>query len=192
MCSVHTGGRVRSLRRLAREDLVQHQPKRIDVAPRVDVLAGGTQSTVQDAPGRRGYWHIGVPPSGPFDGYSLRLGNRLLGNPENAAGIEITMQGPSLVFSRDTQVVITGAPIEATAQQRSVPMWQTVTMAAGTTLHLGRIRDAGARAYLCVAGGVQCPQYLGSRSTFRRNPSFSFCEGSMSDRPGVSIIGCHR
>jgi urea carboxylase len=136
------------------------------VPARIDVLAGGTQTTVQDAQGRRGYWHIGVPPSGPFDGYSLRLGNRLLGNPEDAAGIEITMQGPGLLFSRDTQVVITGAPIEAKAGDRAVPMWEVVTIMAGTPLQIGRIRGAGARAYLCVAGGVQCPQYLGSRSTF--------------------------
>jgi urea carboxylase len=136
------------------------------VPARIDVLAGGTQTTVQDAQGRRGYWHIGVPPSGPFDGYSLRLGNRLLGNAEDAAGIEITMQGPGLLFSRDTQVVITGAPIEAKAGEQSVPMWEVVTILAGTPLQLGRIRDAGARAYLCVAGGLQCPQYLGSRSTF--------------------------
>ena len=136
------------------------------VPARIDVLAGGTQTTVQDAPGRRGYWHVGVPPSGPFDGYSLRLGNRLLANPENAAGIEITMQGPALLFSRDTQVVITGAAIEVTAGDKPVPMWEVVTLAAGTTLKLGRIRDAGTRAYLCVAGGIRCPAYLGSRSTF--------------------------
>ena len=136
------------------------------VPSRIDVVAGGTQTTVQDARGRRGYWHVGVPPSGPFDGYSLRLGNRLLGNPEDAAGIEITLQGPSLVFSRDTQVVITGAPIEAKIGDHAAPMWEVVTVAAGMPLQLGRIRDAGARAYLCVAGGVQCPEYLGSRSTF--------------------------
>ena len=136
------------------------------VPPRIDVLSGGTQTTLQDARGRRGYWHIGVPPSGPFDGYSLRVGNRLLGNDEDAAGIEITMQGPDLQFSRDTQIAICGAPIEVRIDHQPLPMWEVVTISAGKTLQLGRIGKAGARAYLCVAGGVQCPEYLGSRSTF--------------------------
>lgn len=133
---------------------------------RIDVLQGGTLSTVQEAVGRKGYWHVGVPPSGPFDGYSMRLGNRLLGNAENAAAIEITLQGPSLRFSRDTQVVICGAEIDARSADQTVPMWQVVTISAGQTLQLGRIATTGTRSYLCVAGGIQCPEYLGSRSTF--------------------------
>lgn len=133
---------------------------------RIDVLQGGTQSTLQEAVGRRGYWHVGVPPSGPFDGYSLRLGNRLLGNPDDAAGIEITLQGPQLQFSRDTRIVLCGADIEASTADGSVPMWTSVTINAGDTLRIGRVTGAGVRSYLCVAGGIQCPEYLGSRSTF--------------------------
>ncbi|MCB1875641.1 MAG: urea carboxylase [Chromatiales bacterium] len=136
------------------------------VPARIDVIQGGTQTTVQDALGRRGYWHVGVPPSGPFDGYSPRLGNRLLGNDEDDAGLEITLQGPSLQFSQATQIVLCGSAIEARIDAKPVPLWQVVEIPAGATLHLGRIRDAGARAYLCVAGGIQCPRYLGSRSTF--------------------------
>ncbi|POP51623.1 urea carboxylase [Zhongshania marina] len=139
---------------------------------RIDVLQAGTQTTIQDYPGRSGYWDVGVPPSGPFDNYSFRLANRLLGNDDDAAGLEITLQGPSLQFSEATDVVIGGAELPATlvggtAGQDGITLapWQVIHIEAGQTLHLGRI-SAGARAYLAVAGGVQCPEYLGSRSTF--------------------------
>jgi urea carboxylase len=139
---------------------------------RIDVLQAGTQTTIQDYPGRSGYWDVGVPPSGPFDNYSFRLANRLLGNDDDAAGLEITLQGPSLQFSEATDVVIGGAEIPATLlggsagqDGKTLAPWQVIHIEAGQTLHLGRI-SAGARAYLAVAGGVQCPEYLGSRSTF--------------------------
>ena len=61
----------------------------------VSVLAGGFATTVQDYPGRRGYWHVGVPPSGPMDSLAFRLGNRLLENPEGTAGLEVTLLGPT-------------------------------------------------------------------------------------------------
>jgi urea carboxylase len=133
---------------------------------RIDVLQGGTQTTIQDYPGRRGHWDVGVPPSGPFDSYSFRLGNRLLNNPDAAAGLEITMQGPTLQFSRDTRVVISGAPIDARLDSEAVPRHQLIDIQAGQTLVLGRIQNAGARSYLAVSGGIDCPAYLGSRSTF--------------------------
>jgi urea carboxylase len=134
---------------------------------RIDVVQGGTQTSIQDVPGRSGYWHVGVPPSGPFDNYSFRLANRLLGNDADCAGLEMTLQGPQLTFSVETQIVLAGAAIEASLDGVViVPPLTVVTINAGQTLQLGRIRDRGARAYLCVRGGIQCPQYLGSRATF--------------------------
>ncbi len=133
---------------------------------RVDVIQGGTQTTLQDFPGRQGHWDVGVPPSGPFDSHSFRLANRLLDNAEDAAALEITLQGPTLSFASATQIVITGAEIEAKLDDQPLPQWQVVSVAAGQTLQLGRIRDAGSRAYLAVRGGFQCPAYLGSRATF--------------------------
>jgi len=133
---------------------------------RIDVLQPGTQTTIQDYPARTGYWHVGVPPSGPFDNYSFRLGNRLLGNDAKAPGLEITLQGPALKFSRDTLVVIAGADCAPTLDKTPVAMWQVLAVQAGQVLECGRIRGAGARAYLCVEGGLDCPEYLGSRSTF--------------------------
>jgi urea carboxylase len=136
------------------------------VPSRVDVLQAGTQTTIQDYPARQGYWDVGVPPSGPFDSYAFRLANRLLGNDERAAGLEITMQGPTLKFSSETRLAITGADIEATLDDEPVEMWSPVSVSPGQILSLGRIKQQGARSYLAISGGIQCPEYLGSRSTF--------------------------
>jgi len=133
---------------------------------RIEVLQGGTQTTIQDYPARTGYWHIGVPPSGPFDNYSFRLGNRLLNNDIKAAGLEITLQGPILKFSGDTNIVLTGAEIDAKLDGRAVSINEVINIKSGQQLQLGRIHDRGARTYLCVAGGIQCPDYLGAKSTF--------------------------
>ncbi len=136
----------------------------------VDVLAPGAQTTVQDYPGRTGYWNIGVPPSGPFDSLSFRLANAMLGNPPDAAGLEITVAGPTLRFSRACAIVIAGAELPCILSgpdgERSVPMWTRVEAPAGSVLKLGAISGAGMRAYLAVAGGFACPIYLGSRATF--------------------------
>ena len=133
---------------------------------RIDVLQAGTQTTIQDYPARTGYWDVGVPPSGPFDNYAFRLANRLLENESNAAGLEITVQGPTLRFSCATQIVIAGATSEAEVDGQPVPLYKVVSVEAGQTLSLGRVQYSGARTYLCVRGGIQCPEYLGSRSTF--------------------------
>ncbi|MBW9271021.1 MAG: urea carboxylase [Candidatus Thiodiazotropha sp. (ex. Lucinisca nassula)] len=133
---------------------------------RIDVLQGGTQTTVQEYPARTGYWDVGVPPSGPFDNYSFQLANRLLGNPAGAAGMEITMQGPSLKFSCNCRIALTGAEIEASLDGKPLAMWTAVEIHTGQTLSLGRIKQQGARSYLAVNGGIDCPDYLGSKSTF--------------------------
>ncbi|MEC8428821.1 MAG: urea carboxylase, partial [Pseudomonadota bacterium] len=133
---------------------------------RVDVIQGGTQTTIQDYPARTGYWDVGVPPSGPFDNYSFQLANRLLQNQVGDAGLEITMQGPTLKFAADSQIVIGGAQIDATLDGEALSLWQVVDVQAGQLLKLGRVAEQGARSYLAVRGGIQCPDYLGSKSTF--------------------------
>jgi len=132
----------------------------------LDVLAGGTLTTVQDYPGRSGYWPVGVPPSGPFDSLSFRLGNRLLGNDEEAAGLEFTLNGPTLRFNQATRIALTGADMQATLDGDAVDCYQAITVHPGQVLKLGKVRGEGARAYLSLAGGIQCTPYLGSRSTF--------------------------
>ncbi len=133
---------------------------------RIDVIKAGTMTTIQDLPGRKGYWDVGVPPSGPFDSYSFALVNRLVGNAEDAAGIEITLDGPSLKFSCDTYIALGGAAARATLDGEDIECWQTIAVKAGQVLSIGKITGAGARTYLSIAGGIQCPKYLGSRSTF--------------------------
>jgi urea carboxylase len=132
----------------------------------INVLDGGTMTTVQDYPGRLGYWNVGVPPSGPFDSLALRLANAIVGNAPEAAGLEITLSGPMLEFNRPAVVALCGADMAATLDHQPLPMWQAVEVSAGSILRIGSARGAGMRSYLAVAGGLDVPQYLGSRSTF--------------------------
>ncbi|MGN0915753.1 MAG: urea carboxylase [Succinivibrio sp.] len=132
----------------------------------IDILTSGTQTTIQDYPGRVGMWDVGVPPSGPFDNLSFRLANRLLNNPEDAAGLEITVSGPTLSFNCDSEIALTGAEIKATLDGCDVKMYQPLKVKAGQVLKLGKVKEGGVRAYLAVQGGFNCPLYLGSRSTF--------------------------
>ena len=131
-----------------------------------EVLDGGMQTTIQDYPGRLGYWHVGVPPSGPMDALAFRVANRLVGNCEDAAALEMTTTGPRLRFDVEATVAITGADMRPTLDGTPVQLWRSVRVAAGSVLHLGRVQNGGARAYLAVAGGIDAPQFLASRSTF--------------------------
>ncbi len=131
-----------------------------------DVLSAGTMTTIQDYPGRTGYWHVGVPPSGPYDPYSFQLGNRLLENPVNCAGLELTLNGPTLRFNTATQIVLTGASMQAMLDESAIPFWEVISIRAGQTLKLGKVSVAGARAYLLIKDGIQCPTYLDARATF--------------------------
>ncbi|RML55632.1 Urea amidolyase-related protein [Pseudomonas amygdali pv. morsprunorum] len=141
------------------EGLVYH-------ADTFEVLSGGTQTSVQDYPGRLGYWAVGVPPSGPMDSRALRQGNRLLGNAEGCAALEITMSGPLLRFNTDAVIAVTGAHVPITLDGEPCAMNTALLVGAGSTLALGTIEGAGVRSYLCVRGGLDVPDYLGSKSTF--------------------------
>ncbi|WP_410669173.1 urea carboxylase [Amycolatopsis sp. cmx-4-68] len=136
-----------------------------DAEPRVDVVRGGTMTTVQDWPGRTGFWSVGVPPSGPMDDLSLRLGNLALGNPEGAPGLECTVDGVTLRFSHATEVCVTGAPTTVLLDGTEVPLWTPVAVPAGATLDV-RACTAGLRSYVLVRGGIDVPAFLGSASTF--------------------------
>ncbi|MER5751904.1 urea carboxylase [Streptomyces sp. NPDC002088] len=138
-----------------------------DPTPRVEVVSGGTLTTVQDWPGRTGYWQVGVPPCGPMDDLSFRLGNRALGNHEGAPGLECTLQGPSLRFTRSTTVCVTGAPAPVTVDGTPVTQWEPVTVPANAVLAIGAPTEHGLRTYVLFAGGgLDVPAFLGSASTF--------------------------
>ena len=132
----------------------------------VDVLDGGTQTTVQDYPGRLGYWEVGVPPSGPMDSLAFQLANRLVGNASHAAGLECTVTGPTLKFRSDAVIALTGADMEAKLDGKRVARWEPIAVKAGSTLRMNQVVGAGIRAYLAVRGGFDVPEYLGSRATF--------------------------
>jgi urea carboxylase len=132
----------------------------------VDVLEPGVQTTVQDWPGRVGYWDIGVPPSGPMDPLALRLANRLLANPEGAAALECTASGPTLRFNHDTFIAICGALMPAELDGVPLAQWRAHQARAGSVLRLGRVQGAGLRTYLAVSGGFDVPDYLGAKATF--------------------------
>ncbi|THF58635.1 urea carboxylase [Pseudothauera rhizosphaerae] len=131
----------------------------------VEVLEPGTWTSVQDYPGRMGYWHIGVPPSGPMDDYAFRLANRIVGNHAAAAGLEYTLVGPKLRFHGDALIALAGACSPATLDGELLPMWTPVAVKAGQVLDVGKT-TSGCRGYLVVRNGIDAPLYLGSRSTF--------------------------
>ena len=131
----------------------------------IEVLTPGTLSSIQDYPGREGYWHIGVPPSGPMDDYAFRFANKIVGNPTHAAGFEFTLMGPTLKFYADTMVALTGALCKALLDDQPVAFWQPIHIKAGQTLTLGQVTQ-GCRTYLAVQQGLDVPFYMGSRSTF--------------------------
>jgi urea carboxylase len=137
-----------------------------DPRPRITVERPGLMTTVQDAPGRIGLWQVGVPPSGPMDDLSFRLGNRALGNPEGVPGLECTANGPALRFSAATTVCVTGAECAVTVDGEPVPLWEPVQVPAGGLLDVGAAEGTGLRSYVLVAGGLDVPAYLGSAATF--------------------------
>ena len=132
----------------------------------IDVLSPGVQTSVQDWPGRLGYWAVGVPPSGPMDPLALRLANRLLGNRQGVAALEITVAGPTLSFRCASRIAVTGAPMALSIDGRAVAMNTVLELQPAQVLRIGRLDGAGCRAYLAVAGGFDVPDYLGSGSTF--------------------------
>jgi urea carboxylase len=134
--------------------------------PTISVVSGGPATTIQDYPGRLGYWDVGVPPSGPMDAFAFRLGNRLLGNPEGAAGLEFAATGPTLTFNTACVACLAGADFAATLDDAPVRPYAPFAAAAGQTLRVGRVQGPGLRGYLLAAGGLDAPEYLGSRATF--------------------------
>jgi antagonist of KipI len=130
---------------------------------RITVIKPGWLTTVQDL-GRYGHQQYGVPVSGAMDRRAFIIANRLVGNRDNDAGLEITVTGPELLFEQDAIISITGGDLSPSVNGISIPRWTSVRIERGRRLTFGA-RRAGARGYLAIAGGIDVPIVLGSRST---------------------------
>lgn len=126
----------------------------------------GPLTTVQDL-GRSGHLRVGIPASGPMDREAFVLANRLIGNADNAAGLECTLIGPRLAFTDERLIAITGADMAPLLNGAPAPTWEGLPVRAGDVLRLGPARS-GVRAYVAVAGGIDTPPVLGSRATYVR------------------------
>ncbi|NHD17012.1 MULTISPECIES: biotin-dependent carboxyltransferase family protein [unclassified Actinopolyspora] len=129
------------------------------------VRSGGLYTTVQDA-GRDGHYAIGMPPSGAMDRYSFTIANLLAGNPGSDAALEATYLGPELEFTDSRAVAVTGADSSVTINGASAPMWTSLRVGPGDVLGFGPLA-AGARPYVAIGGGLDVPEYLNSRSTYK-------------------------
>jgi len=128
------------------------------------ILQGGLQTTVQDA-GRFGWYHIGMPPAGAMDQFSFRVGNLLVGNPADAAALEMTFAGPVVQTTEEAIVAVTGAEVPVRINDRPVAQWVAHHARKGDRISCGQVQR-GVRAYVAIAGGIQIPPLLGSRSTY--------------------------
>lgn len=131
----------------------------------VDVVRAGMATTIQDWPGRTGYWHIGVPPSGPMDDLSFRLANIAVGNAEGVPALEATLLGPALRAGGDVTVCVTGAPAPVSVNGVAVSQFKPVQLRAGDLLDVGAV-TSGMRTYIAFSGGLAATEYLSSASTF--------------------------
>ena len=165
----------------------------------IKVNKPGLLTTVQDT-GRFGEYAIGMPPSGAMDVFSYQVGNYLVGNEDGTAGLETTYFGPELEFTESTVVAITGADLPPKLNGEEAPTWEAFSVEEGDILSFDYLRN-GARSYLAVAGGIDVPVFIHSRSTYtliglgghegravREGDELKIGEaGDRSDRVGMAV-----
>lgn len=132
----------------------------------IDILDAGPLTTVQDL-GRAGQLRYGIPQSGAIDRFALIAANRLVGNLDDAAGLECTLLGPTFVVDRPCAIAVTGADAKVTVNALDAPRWATILLNAGDMVKIAAAR-AGVRSYVAFCGGIDVPLLLGSRSTYVR------------------------
>ena len=128
----------------------------------LEVIRAGLQSSVQDQ-GRFGYVHFGVSASGAADNFALRIGNILVGNPKQSAGIEMTIIGDKYRFKSDSYIALTGSEFEAELDNKTIPFWRGWHINNDQILDI-RSTKTGARCYLCVAGGINVEDVMGAKT----------------------------
>lgn len=129
-----------------------------------NILSAGFATTIQDM-GRPGYYHLGIPMGGAMDRFALRCANLLVGNSEDAAGLECVFTGPEIEFTSDTVIAVTGANLPPKRDGKVMKTWTAIPFKAGQILSFDFLK-AGARAYVAIAGGIDTPPILDSRSTY--------------------------
>ncbi len=128
------------------------------------IIKPGLSTSIQDL-GRPGYFHLGIPIGGAMDRFAMRAANMLVGNPEDAAGLEAVFMGPEIEFTEDVVVAVTGAEMPMSVDGEAVEGWSSFAVNAGQTLSFGFLKS-GARIYIAVSGGIATDPDLGSRSTY--------------------------
>lgn len=151
----------------------------------IEIIEPGLWSTVQDS-GRMGNYHLGVPPSGAADKFSFIAGNLLVGNPIEFAGLELTLFGGKMTFGKSTVIALTGAPMQAFINGRQVNFWEAIAVHEGDVLDVFACRE-GVKSYLCVSGGINVPEVLGSRSTYELSKIGGFKGRKLEKGDMVSI-----
>lgn len=132
----------------------------------LEVVEGGIQTTVQDYPGRVGYLDLGTYPAGPMDHFAFRVANLLVGNPQGAAALEVTLGGVKARFHDDRALAVSGADVQPTLNGKPVPLWESVKVSAGDLLEMKTVKGTGFRSYVAVSSAIDVPLYMGSRATF--------------------------
>lgn len=128
----------------------------------IRVKNGGLLTTVQDA-GRFGYQRFGMGTAGTMDDRSRALANLLVGNAEDEAVLEVTVLGPTLEFTEDAVLAVTGGDLSPKIDGEILPMYRAMTVKKGSILSFGTLKS-GCRAYIAFAGGLEIPVVMGSRS----------------------------
>ncbi|WP_325895182.1 biotin-dependent carboxyltransferase family protein [Grimontia sp. NTOU-MAR1] len=154
----------------------------------INVIHPGLATSVQDL-GRKGYFHLGIPVSGAMDRFACRCANWLVGNDENAAVLEAVFMGPKLTFKQNTTVAVTGADMTPIVDGEEQESWTSFAVKAGQTLSFSHL-TAGARIYIAIAGGIDVPEVLGSRSTYTLGALGGF-EGRLLQAGDELPIGNH-
>ena len=128
-------------------------------------INGGIQSLIEDWPGRLGYLGAGMAPSGAMDNVALQFGNLLVGNPNGEAGIEIAGGLFQAQFEEDEIIAVTGCDMNPMINNQPIPMWESIAIKKGDVIRFESYKKQGFRSYLAIAGGIDVPFYLGSKST---------------------------
>jgi antagonist of KipI len=132
----------------------------------LEILKPGLLTTIQDT-GRHGFQKDGIIVSGAMDTFALRVANLLVGNAQHEAALEITLTGPSIRFTEDQLIALSGADLSPTINGESIAMWRPVHVKKDSILEFNAPKS-GCRSYLAVAGGLDLPQVLGSYATYLR------------------------